>query len=533
MYQNYFGLHSDPFALGPSLRFLYRSRAHAETMAHLGYGLEQGEDIILIVGAIGTGKTLALHSLQAKVSRLFHQVLVNVTAVSYPEFLKLVLHEMGQAWPAGADTADLLCLLKDRAQATGAAGQKILLIVDEAQNLDLRTLEAIRLLTNIGQPERQLFQIVLAGQPALEAQIERPELAQLRQRIRIHYRLEPLTADETVEYITHRLSVAGRRDPVFTRAALARIHELSRGIPRLVNHLAGHALLSAYVAKEQRVDARHVASEGLPAAPTPVIDATPPATVAETGSTPVAPASAGAAEATPTTPVAAAPVAPAPAQPPLPPAPPPLPPAPARRLTTRPQRARPEAARWRVPGWAWVWIIVLALLAAGALSLLRDEGRQVTAPLQVGRLLPAPAEPAPAEPAPAEPLPAEPLPAEPLPAEPLPAEAERSAPAEPIAPVERAAPGSTAPPADRAGVAAQAGIWLHVASFRDTTRAARYQALLRGTGNPVEHRDVALADGRQWRRILIGPFMDPEQADAAAADLEAAGLITFHQRLPD
>lgn len=493
MYQSFFDLHSDPFALGPNLRFLYRSRAHAETMAHLGYGLEQGEDIILIVGAIGTGKTLALNSLQAKVSRLFHQVLINVTSVSYPEFLKLVLHEMDQTWPAGADTADLLCLLKDRALAIGSEGQKTLLIVDEAQNLDVRTLEAIRLLTNIGQPHRQLFQIVLAGQPALEAQIERPELAQLRQRIRIHYRLEPLTAAETAEYVTHRLAIAGRRDPVFTPAALARIHALSGGIPRLVNHLAGHALLSAFVDKERRVDARHVAAEGLPAAPTPVIDPTPPAT-------------ASAAEPTPPTPPTL-----------------PTPPHPSQRPPTTRRPQRQAEARWRVPGWAWVWIIVLALLTAGALSLLRDDREQSEAPLQVNRLLPPPGEPA----APGPP----------------PAEVESIAPTGPATPPTDAPPGpeaqaagdpvAAASPAGATTIGSPGAIWLHVASFRDTTRASRYQDLLQTGGHRVEHRDVMLADGRRWRRVLIGPFMDRQEADAVAAELEDAGLITFHQRLPD
>ncbi|MFN2164963.1 MAG: ExeA family protein, partial [Anaerolineae bacterium] len=181
MYQDHFGLHDDPFALGPNLRYLFRSRAHAETMAHLGYGLEQGEDIVLISGAIGTGKTLALHNLQAKVSKLFRQVVINVTQLTFREFIKMVLHELDESWPEQADTADLLVRLKDRAMAVRKEGRKILLVVDEAQNIEPEALEGIRLLTNIGQPDRQVFQIVLSGQPSLETMINRPELAQLRQ----------------------------------------------------------------------------------------------------------------------------------------------------------------------------------------------------------------------------------------------------------------------------------------------------------------------------------------------------------------
>ncbi|MEZ4389350.1 MAG: AAA family ATPase [Candidatus Krumholzibacteriia bacterium] len=262
MYQDHFGLHADPFALSPNLKFLYRSQAHAETMAHLGYGLEQGEDIILISGAIGTGKTLALQNLLAKVSRLFVQVLVNVTAIGYVEFLKLVLDEMGETWPDNADVADLLVRMKRRALAVHAEGRKILLVVDEAQNLDPETLEGVRLLTNLGQPDKQLFQIVLAGQPGLDTLVARPELAQLQQRIRVHYRLEPLSARETENYLHHRTTVAGASRPLFTVAAARRIHELSGGIPRLVNHLAGHAMLAAFVDKDQQVDARHVAAAG-------------------------------------------------------------------------------------------------------------------------------------------------------------------------------------------------------------------------------------------------------------------------------
>ncbi len=505
MYQSFFGLHSDPFALGPSLRFLYRSRAHAETMAHLGYGLEQGEDIILIVGAIGTGKTLALSSLQAKVSKAFHKVLVNVTAVTYQEFLKLVLHEMQQPWPAGADTADLLCLLKDRAMAIHDQGQKILLIVDEAQNLDVRTLEAIRLLTNIGQPDRQLFQVVLAGQPALELLIDRPELAQLRQRIRIHYRLEPLTETETGEYVAHRLAVAGRSDRVFTAAAVARIHELSRGVPRLVNHLASHALLSAYVAKDRKVDADHVGAEGLPEAPAPVVEATPPA-VGEA------------------LPPAAAPPSSAPPSSDLPPAeevPPAVtaaPPAPSRPLKMRHQPATTPARRTR--SWAWVWLLVLLLAAAGAWTVLRDEPLRPRPTPQVGRLLPAPVHPR-ADEAPdladhATETTTDAAPATlPVPAD-QPSEALVEAPAEQP---------PTAPPAGE--------VWLHVASFRDTIRAARYQQMLAATGYPITHRDVQLPDGRTWRRILIGPYQDAAQAESAAASLLQAGLITFHRVLAD
>jgi len=519
MYQSFFGLHRDPFALGPSLRFLYRSQAHAETMAHLGFGLEQGEDIILIVGAIGTGKTLALHSLQAKVSKLFRQVLVNVTSVSYPEFLKLVLHELEQSWQPGSDTADLLCLLKDKALAVHAEGQKILLIVDEAQNLDSQTLEAIRLLTNLGQPDRQLFQIVLAGQPALEDLIDRPELAQLRQRIRIHYRLEPLTAAETGEYIAHRLRVAGREDPIFTPRALARIHELSRGIPRLVNHLAGHALLAAFVAKDRRVDAHHVAAEGLPEAPPPVVEATP--SPAWTAAKP--------ADRTPP-PASEAPAVPTgtPAPPETPPAAPPASAPPLRPLTARPQRQESGPPR-RVHGWVWVWLLIVVLAAVGAWILLQEDQLGAPGDLRAGRLMPSTTSPESdavqddrqgdvVQPGAGE---------EQTAAGPSHADGDPAATIPPATPDQTRLPAAIAQPTDQT-----AALWLHVASFRDISRADRYMAMLTAAGSPVQHRDVQLADGRTWRRVLVGPFPEVAQADSAAVHLKNAELVSYYQVFP-
>lgn len=465
MYQDHFGLHADPFALGPNLKFLFRSHAHAETMAHLGYGLEQGEDIILIVGAIGTGKTLALHNLQAKVSTLFRQALVNVTRVSYIEFLKLVLHELEVTWPPHADAADLLVLIKEAALAEHREGRKILLVVDEAQNLDVETLEGVRLLTNIGQPDKQLFQIVLAGQPGLEALIERPALAQLRQRIRIHYKLEPLTARETGEYIEHRTQVAGAREPLFTPPAIRRIHDLSGGIPRLVNHLAGHALLAAFVDKSRSVDASHVAAEGMPEAP-----------------------AAG-------EPSSGTPEPEAPARPPvveLVEAPPPRKqtrPAPRPELIADPD-ADPAPPR-RPRRAAWIWAAVAVLVVAGAWYMLRDGG-----------FLPARAD---SSPPPATTMTAD-DPA--LAGDATMDEAAAVAAADTVAP----------PPQDT--------VWLHVASFRDRARADRYGDLLHESGCSFEQRQVTLADGQDWQRLLLGPFANEAAADSAATVLARRGLVT-------
>ncbi len=530
MYQGHFGLHDDPFALGPSLKYLYRSRAHAETMAHLGYGLEQGEDIVLISGAIGTGKTLALQNLQAKVSGMFHQVLINVTTVSYVEFLKLVLAELDADWPAGADIADLLVALKKQALAVHAAGRKILLIVDEAQNLKPDTLEGIRLLTNMGQPDKQLFQIVLVGQPALEAIVDLPELAQLRQRIRIHYRLEPLSLEETGDYLAHRVGVAGRREPLFSRGAVGRIHELSRGVPRLVNHLASHALLAAYVDKDTRVEARHVAAEGLPEAPAAVdsVDHLPPARAGAAVPSDAVARDGGELGAPP------------------PPRRPEIHPTPAPRPRTTGHRREEPAPRRRSLVWVWIWLLVIAVVALGAWQLLDEpRGRSRGEDLVPGRSgTDMPPQTSVAVPTGSSPgTDAGPPPPGASGSDAGVAGREAAARPEAIEPpsstdggdgppeVEREAGMVTDP--DRTAVIGGVGAphWVHVASFRDREIAQRYHEFLRRAGVPADARDVVLDDGQRWHRVLVGPYATPAVADSAASSLEARGVITFHRVL--
>jgi len=486
MYQDHFGLHADPFTLSPNLKFLFRSQAHAETMAHLGYGLEQGEDIIMISGAIGTGKTLALQNLLSKVSRLFSQVLVNVTAVSYLEFLKLVLDEMGETWPDQVDAADLLIRLKRKARAVNEDGRKILLVVDEAQNLDPETLEGVRLLTNMGQPDRQFFQIILAGQPGLEQLVEHPDLAQLRQRIRVHYRLEPLTQRETEQYLQHRTSVAGALRPLFTVAAARRIHELSGGIPRLVNHLASHAMLAAYVDRDQQVDARHVDAEGLPETPIP-----PPAVT---------------------------PARPAPQRPPSDHRPEPQP---SRRRTTT--VADPTGRRRGGRMAAWAWLAVLAVLLVAGWYLGRD-GRLAhwtrpsapELPAQVVRQDPRPATPP--DPVVAEPEAVREAEPEPEP-EPEPADEPDPVPVVPITEV------------DTRPLAPAVEHWVHVASYRDARHATRYRDRLDRSGLDTEVQAVTLDDGRVWHRVLVGPFPDSASAADEGRRLQGAGLVSFQRTI--
>lgn len=247
MFLKHFGLATNPFGISPHLDFLYKSTAFEESMAHLVYGLDNSEAIVMITGPIGTGKTMAVQSFLNNLGASFSSALVTNTRVNSVELLKLILEDLGVSYLVGSDKSDLLILFKDFLISESSAGRKVLIVIDEAQNLERDVLEEIRLLTNLGQGQGQPVQLILLGQPELAANVNEDGLAQLRQRIRIHYHLDTLTRDEVEEYVNHRMLVAGCDRALFNKQALEKISHYSGGVPRLVNSLAGNGLLSAYV----------------------------------------------------------------------------------------------------------------------------------------------------------------------------------------------------------------------------------------------------------------------------------------------
>lgn len=266
MYREHFGLTMNPFGISPRLDFVYASCAFSESKAHLVYGLESNEAIVMITGAIGTGKTMTVQSFLAQLGERHMTALVTNTSVDAKELLKLILDDLDAPLPRDADKSDLLIALKQLIIDQGREGRRVIIIIDEAQNLSAGVLEEIRLLTNLGQGEQQPVQVILVGQPELENIVARPELAQLRQRIRVHYRLVPLTRKELGEYVDHRMVVAGGRPGTFTGGALDRVFSLSSGVPRVVNTLCNDALLAAFVAGRAKVEAQDVEStDGTPA----------------------------------------------------------------------------------------------------------------------------------------------------------------------------------------------------------------------------------------------------------------------------
>lgn len=258
MMLEHFGLATNPFGIAPKLDFLYRSAAFEESMAHLVYGLDNSEAIVMITGPVGMGKTMAVQSFLAHLGDRYVTALVTNTNVDAKELLKLILDDLGVALVPGADKSDVLIALKNFLIEEDKAGRRTIVVVDEAQNLAREVLEEIRLLTNIGQGDRQPIQLVLVGQPELEAMVRRDDLAQLRQRIRVHYVLAPLSRQELESYVDHRMKVAGGKPGCFTGKALDRVYRFSGGVPRVVNSLCGEALLTAFLADHRRVEGEDV-----------------------------------------------------------------------------------------------------------------------------------------------------------------------------------------------------------------------------------------------------------------------------------
>jgi general secretion pathway protein A len=259
MYAPFFGLKQAPFSIAPDPRYLFMSERHREALAHLLYGVQGGGGFVLLTGEIGAGKTTVCRCFLEQIPRQCNVAYIFNPKLTALELLQTICHEFGITVPAHAGSA---ASVKDHVDAlntfllrTHSVGQNNVLIIDEAQNLSAEVLEQLRLLTNLETNERKLLQIVLIGQPELRGMVARPELEQLGQRVIARYHLDALSERETVQYVAHRLSVAGLRSVLpFDGPALRRIHQVARGVPRRINLLCDRALLGAYSQGRQRVD---------------------------------------------------------------------------------------------------------------------------------------------------------------------------------------------------------------------------------------------------------------------------------------
>ena len=257
MYTSFFGLSEKPFAITPDPRYLYLSERHAEALAHLLYGINESGGFIQLTGEVGTGKTIVVRTLLSRVPHHADVAVIMNPRVTAVEFLLTICEELGlEIASADRDSVkQMVDALNRRLLNAHADGRRIIVIVDEAQNLSTDVLEQVRLLTNLETPTQKLLQIILIGQPELRELLERSELRQLAQRITGRYHLQPLSREETRGYVRHRLRVAGAAAEIFTPAALNEVHRLALGYPRVINVTCDRALLGAYTTETRKVTA--------------------------------------------------------------------------------------------------------------------------------------------------------------------------------------------------------------------------------------------------------------------------------------
>ena len=258
MYESFYGLREKPFALTPDPQFLYFTRQHLMALNLLEYGLGERAGFILITGEVGSGKTTLIRHL---IQRLDHDLtvgLISNTSPTFGELLQWVLLAFGLDHK-GKDSVDLHQAFTDFLIREYAAGRRVLLIVDEAQNLEMRRLEELRVLSNINAGKDLLLQMVLVGQPELRELLRSPALRQLAQRIAVDYHLDVLGPEEAHAYVRHRLTVAGGSPDLIDDAAIEFAHGRTGGVPRLMNSLCDTALVYGFAEQRPRIDAELMA----------------------------------------------------------------------------------------------------------------------------------------------------------------------------------------------------------------------------------------------------------------------------------
>jgi general secretion pathway protein A len=261
MYKDYFGFTENPFSIAPDPRYLYMSEMHQEALAHLNYGADSDGCIVLLTGEIGTGKTTICRCWLEQLGDNSDVAIVLNPKLTAFELLATICDEFGlhQGGSSAPTIKEHIDRLNEFLLTAHAENRQALLVIDEAQNLDLDVLEMLRLLTNLETNRQKLLKIFLLGQSELGEILGRPDLNQISQRITSRYHLQGLHKDDVDAYIIHRITVAGGgRARLFSKGAVRRIFALTRGVPRLINSLCDRALLGAYTENKDRVDERIV-----------------------------------------------------------------------------------------------------------------------------------------------------------------------------------------------------------------------------------------------------------------------------------
>jgi type II secretory pathway predicted ATPase ExeA len=260
MYLDLFKLKELPFRLSPDPQFLYLSRNHARAKAYMESTIWFTDGFVVVTGEIGSGKTTLIESFLKELDKDVVVAQVNQTQVSAIEFLQSVLVQLGFS-PFKMKKAELLATINSFLIEQYAAGRKVLLIVDEAQNLSHRVLEEIRLLSGVETTKEKVLRIILAGQPELNEKLDSPELVQLVQRVRLRFHLTALSREDMTAYVRHRLEVAGANGrSIFAEETFPEIYRYTGGVPRLINTLCDTAMMAAYGADREFVILEDIAS---------------------------------------------------------------------------------------------------------------------------------------------------------------------------------------------------------------------------------------------------------------------------------
>ena len=255
MFLKFFGLREQPFGVTPDPRFLYLSPAHREALASLYYGIETGRGFLALIAKPGMGKTTLLFHLLEKFRTSARTAFLFQTQCTSREFMRFLLAELGYE-TGDHDFVRMHEEFNRHLVQEARAGNRFIVVVDEAQNLDASVLETIRLLSDFETPRAKLLQIILAGQPELADKLASRHLSQLRQRVSLVSGLKQFSAEETRKYVRHRLHVAGYQgNELFTEQALVSITNFTEGIPRNINNFCFNALSLAFAMRQQTVDA--------------------------------------------------------------------------------------------------------------------------------------------------------------------------------------------------------------------------------------------------------------------------------------
>jgi type II secretory pathway predicted ATPase ExeA len=254
MYEAFYGLKEKPFSIQPDPDFLFLGKRHSLAYTMLQYGIQNRANFSVICGDIGCGKTTLIRHLLNQLGPDLTVGLVYNTHPDIADLLEWIMLAFGQPYEGMSSVARYDALQRFLINEYGA-GRRTILIVDEAQNLSVGALESLRMLSNINVDKDQLLQVILVGQPQLRDLLQKPELHQFAQRVAVDFFIPPLTSEEVAAYITHRLQVAGREEPLFTPAAVQRIAEASHGVPRSINILCDTLLVYGFASDSVVIDA--------------------------------------------------------------------------------------------------------------------------------------------------------------------------------------------------------------------------------------------------------------------------------------